>query len=307
MRHAGTNRIEDEIFSGIKRISNDETLWLEKNFIARSEAIDHLQFHVVERIDAYPESPDSPKCMNELKRVATKVIADLEEVNARMFKQLRKKISHEGYRGQRLVDLIDEYLNHQLNSFLQSETVGYDNLDLLLNGILTHEALPVETREREPGMVFYQKTPARIIFDLVKKAAFKPGDVFFDLGSGPGQVVMLVSLLALVISTGIESEQAFCAYAGKMAADLNLDRVNFINSDARDADYSTGTVFFMYSPFEGKMLRDVIRKLYGEAKKRMIKIFSYGPCTHVIAQEQWLIKTSGNTGEFGEFRTAGCI
>jgi hypothetical protein len=299
-----TNWVEAEILSDIELIRKDGKLWLEKNFIARSEAIDHLEFHVIDRINALLEISDSPERMNVLKQDAIRVRSDLEEVNARMFHLLRTKISRDNYRGQRLMKLLEDHLDRPLSSFLQSETIGYDHLDLLLNGILTHQNLPIETRDREPEMVFYQKTPARIIFELIKKAAFKPGDVFFDLGSGLGQVVILTNLLASVISTGVEYEPAFCAYAGKIASDLNLDQVNFINIDARHADYSTGTVFFMYTPFEGKMLRDIIQKLHREAKKRKIRIFSYGPCTREVAQEEWLIKASGSTVEFGEFRTA---
>jgi hypothetical protein len=52
--------------------------------------------------------------------------------------------------------------------------------------------------------------------------------------------------------------------------------VDFINTDARYADYSLGIIFFMYTPFEGKMLQDVLQNLNDEAKKRKIRIFTYG-------------------------------
>ena len=68
-------------------------------------------------------------------------------------------------------------------------------------------------------MIYYQKTPARIILELVKKAAFQPGDVFYDLGSGLGQAAILVNLLASVISKGVEFEPAYCHYAKTCAAE----------------------------------------------------------------------------------------
>ena len=301
------NAAAAEILSDIERIRCDRTLLLEKNFIARTEAIDVLEFHVIERIDALPENSNSPERMNKLMNDAMRLKFDLEGLNASLFHRLRSKISCEGLRDQRLTDLLEEYLGCPLRSFFQPETVGYDHLDLLLNGVLNFQNLPVETKGREPDMVFYQKTPARVVFELINKAAFKPDDIFFDLGSGLGQVVMLVNLFANVTSIGIEYEPTFCDYAKNVAAGLNLDKVSFINADARDSDYSTGTVFFMYTPFEGKMLRDTIQKLHREALKRKIKIFTYGPCTQVIVQEEWLIKTSGSNEEFGEFQTAGCI
>ena len=137
-------------------------------------------------------------------------------------------------------------------------------------------------------MVYYQKTPARIIFELIKKASFQPDDVFYDLGSGLGQVTMLVNLFASVISKGVEFEPAYCSYAKTTAADLNLNHVEFINADARHADYSSGTVFFMYTPFEGEILKDVLDCLYDESKKRKIRLFTYGSCSGEIAGQQWV-------------------
>jgi hypothetical protein len=84
---------------------------------------------------------------------------------------------------------------------------------------LTYRDLPAQIKEREPGMIYYQKTPARIILELVKKAAFQPGDVFYDLGSGLGQAAILVNLLASVISKGVEFEPAYCHYAKTCAAE----------------------------------------------------------------------------------------
>ena len=66
-------------------------------------------------------------------------------------------------------------------------------------------------------MIYYQKTPARIIFELIKRADFQPGDVFYDLGSGFGQVTMLVNLLTSVVSKGVEFEPAYCKYAKSRA------------------------------------------------------------------------------------------
>ncbi|HEY4964913.1 MAG TPA: hypothetical protein VII28_00860, partial [Puia sp.] len=158
-----------------------------------------------------------------------------------------------------------------------------------LNGIFTCKDLPAETRAREPEMVYYQKTPARIILEFINRTEFKPQDIFFDLGSGLGQVVMLVNLLTGVMAKGVEFEPAFCDYAKNCAADLNLNDLAFINTDARYADYSSGTVFFMYTPFEGNMLRDVLEKLRVDTIGKKIKLFTFGPCTTEVAQQDWLM------------------
>jgi Histone methylation protein DOT1 len=298
--------VEQEIFSGIERMEKDEDLYQEKNFSKRLDAIDHIELHVIDRINVITERTGLSDQISFLKEYAIKVKRRLEKVNTRMFQLLRRKISQKGYRGKVLMDLIEEHFDDNLSTVLRNETIGYDNLDIFLNGILTYQKMPVETIEREPEMVYYQKTPARIILELIKKTEFIPKDVFFDLGSGLGQVTILVNLLTSVVSKGVEFEPAFCSYANACAADLHLNDVEFINTDAREADYSSGTIFFLYTPFEGKMLLAVLHNLKEEAKKRKIKIFTYGPCTPVVAQQDWLLNKNEVQNclvELGEFHS----
>jgi SAM-dependent methyltransferase len=133
-----------------------------------------------------------------------------------------------------------------------------------------------------------------MIFELVEKAHLTGEDVFYDLGSGLGQVSLLVNLLSGVTAKGVEFEPAYCDYARARAADLHLSGVEFINVDARQADYSDGTVFFMYTPFEGKMLQEVLEKLRLEAQRRRISLFTYGPCTPQVSRQNWLKRVDQN-------------
>jgi Histone methylation protein DOT1 len=280
--------LQQEILSDIETIANDEMIFRDKNFIIRSQAMDDLEFRVIDRLKSLAESGDLFDRLIDLRQKAEQVRRQLEEVNTKMFDRLRPKISGQHYRGKKLMNLINEYLDQTMDSVILPYKAGYDNLDLFINGLLTDRDLPAEIKEREPGMIYYQKTPARIILELVKKADFQPGDVFYDLGSGLGQATILVNLLATVISKGVEFEPAYCNYAKACAADLNLSDVNFINEDARHADYSSGNIFFMYTPFEGDILKHVLQNLYGEAKKRKIKIFTYGSCTTEVVRQHWL-------------------
>jgi hypothetical protein len=184
--------------------------------------------------------------------------------------------------------LIDEYVGRDPSSSRPQDEIGYDSLDMFINGLLLIQAVPTETKAREPEMVSYQQTPARIIFELVEKAHLTGEDVFYDLGSGLGQVPILVNLLSGATARGVEFEPAYCDYARVCAADLNLSGVAFINADARTADYSEGTVFFMYTPFEGSVLQEVLEKLRGESQKRRIRLFTYGPCTPQVSRQKWL-------------------
>ena len=181
----------------------------------------------------------------------------------------------------------DNYVEHAHKERSQDD-IGYDALDTFVNGLLRIDVALEETKQREPDMVFLQPTPVRIVLELVEEANITKDDVFYDLGSGLGQVPILVRLLTGAKTRGIEFEAAYCSYAQQCARRLNLSHVEFMNLDARDADYSDGTVFFMYTPFTGKLLQEVLEKLKGESRKRAIRICTYGPCTPHVSNQSWL-------------------
>jgi precorrin-6B methylase 2 len=137
-------------------------------------------------------------------------------------------------------------------------------------------------------MVFYQPTPVRHILRLLTATALSEADVLVDLGSGLGHVALLASMLSGVRSIGIEIEAAYVRSAQECAQGLGLSHVRFICEDARDADLSSGTVFYLYSPFTGSILADVLEKLEQEGKSTRIRICALGPCTRTLAKTPWL-------------------
>jgi hypothetical protein len=137
-------------------------------------------------------------------------------------------------------------------------------------------------------MVPYQPTPIRHILKLIEGAKIMKKDVFVDLGSGLGHVPLLVSMITGARSFGIEMQAAYVMSAQECAESLKLDGIKFAAQDARDADLSTGTVFYLFSPFKGTILNEVLGKLQRACRHRPIKICSLGPCTQAIAGETWL-------------------
>jgi hypothetical protein len=168
---------------------------------------------------------------------------------------------------------------------------GYDYLDELIIGVLQFEEPGSEGATLAAEMVPYQPTPARHIFDLIGRTALTERDVLVDLGSGLGHVALLASICTSARSIGIELEPAYIDCARQSAQGLNLTNVTFIEQNARTADLSTGTVFFLYTPFNGTILRTVLDSLEREAASRRIRICTFGPCTPTIAEEQWLETT----------------
>ncbi len=295
------NTLHHEILSDIESIRKKNMLFSEKSFDARVHAMDFLEFHVIDRIESLVERNNH---FDNLKQQALKVKGELEEITVDMFRSIRLKISQEHIRGKDFLKLANEYLEYDFDAEHANE--GYDHLDLFLNGLLTYRELPDETIHREPEMVFFQKTPARILMQLIESASIKPADVFFDIGAGLGQSTMMFHLMTSIVSKGIEIEPAFCDYANRCAAELNLTNVEFIHADARDADYSAGTLFFMYTPFEGNIMNNVLQKLKKESMNRRIRIFTYGPCTAIISKQDWL-KCKNEVQDFlkeaGEFES----
>lgn len=291
-----------EIEAYTQAIADDRLLYEKKNFDARADAIDFLEFHILDPINAFRKTETDQDRLIELQQQAQKLKFQFEEIDNKLFKQLQREIKQKRYWGKDFEVLVKEYVSFENNKWLDEE--GYDNLDIFVNRLLTLQDMPEQSKPLELEMVFYQKTPARVVFELVKNAGFKKDDVFFDIGSGLGQVVMLVNLLAGIRTVGVEFDPAFCKYSEECATMLGLQDVDFINADAREVNYSVGTVFFMYTPFRGKMLQDVLEILRKESLKREIRIITYGPCTPEVAALDWLHLVSLKNQSHAEFISA---
>ena len=213
-------------------------------------------------------------------------------IDAILFDRVRGEIAA-GERSGSFERMIRGLLDHAA----ATDERGFDVLDAFVNGLLSDRPLPVETMALMPDMVSFHKTPVRVVIKLIRLAEMDSDDLFVDIGSGLGQVVLLVNLIGGVRGTGIEYETAYCAYAGEIASRLRLTDTVFVNADARNGDYSKGTVFFLYTPFEGRLLQDVLRLLQKESLTRVIRIFTYGPCSVIVAAEDWCRCVTGFPGD----------
>ena len=289
--------VTSEIQSGIRAIEENTSLFKETNFTSRTEALDFIDFHIIDRIEGLLQSAEPDKQLKMLKRRAGRLRAKLEEIDSQLFKQLRENISTGIYDKSSFREMVSKYMGYDVDAISDTCAIGYNNLDVFINGLLSTQVIPSETKEIEPEMVFFQKTPVRVVFKMVELARLSQGDVFFDLGSGLGQVAIMTNLISGASAVGVEYEPAYCNYAKTCASQLNLHDVEFTNADARNADYSQGTVFFMYTPFGGGMLQDMLKILQMESVTRTIKIFTYGPCSPDVAKEYWLNCFTGNADD----------
>lgn len=254
----------------------------EKGFAARVAALELLEVHVFDRLRCLAQRDGLLPEVRALEAEAEALARRLEAANARLIRALRRQIQ----------------AGHSTPTSLRRALVrhggppgapgGYDALDLLVAGMLDAGPLGEEQVTREPEMVFYQPTPARVLLSLVDRARIRPGDVVYDLGSGLGRVVILVSLLSGARAVGVEREPAYCEYAERCARTLQVPRVEFLLADAREAPLSDGTVFFLYTPFRGALLEQVLERLRRIARERPIRVCTLGPCTVEVAACGWL-------------------
>jgi SAM-dependent methyltransferase len=100
-------------------------------------------------------------------------------------------------------------------------------------------------------------------------------DVLVDLGAGLGKVTVLAALLTGATARGIELQPALVERAREAAARRGVE-VCFDRGDARQTDLDEGTVFFLYLPFTGHVLAEVMRRLHAVALRRAIVVCALG-------------------------------
>jgi Histone methylation protein DOT1 len=229
----------------------------------------------------------SERCTDSrIHRRAKALRARLEAANAEQYQFVRSDIVRRG-RPRALLQWLQNLANDN-KSKRPLPGLGFDCRDELVSGVLQLREPSEPNLQRSPEMVPYQPTPVRHILRLIEATALAEDDIFVDLGSGLGHVPLLVSMVTGAQSVGIEVLAAYVASARECAQSLHLSRVRFIPQDAREADLSSGTVFYLYSPFNGSILTEVLSALRMESTRRSIKICSLGPCTRTVANETWL-------------------
>ncbi|BDU18574.1 hypothetical protein DYGSA30_00310 [Dyella sp. GSA-30] len=207
-----------------------------------------------------------------------RAIADIEALNQSLYQSIREAI----LRGEGR-DAMRPWLESS-----DDASPAYDYRDALISGVLALPEPQGEISALEQDMVFYQPTPARRIFDLFELCQLHKDDLLIDLGAGLGHVSLLTAICTPARSIGIERELAYVQSATDAATVLGLERAGFACQDLREADFSNGTVFYLYTPVTGVLLEQVMAKLEHEATRRPIRIASLGPCTAVLAQTGWL-------------------
>jgi hypothetical protein len=265
----------------ISALEQDRALREPSRLLERSDVLERLE---IWRFCGQP--PDAPAVEAGLRDRVEALCAEFEAIDGRLYQSIRQDIRH-GAGAHRLLEWV-RAADPDRGADAHARGDSYDHLDALVSGVLQIDEPESQLVGLAAEMVFYQPTPARHIFDMLTRSALDQHDVLIDLGSGLGHVPLLASICTGARCIGIEWEAAHVECARRCAHALNLGRVTFVQGDVREADLSAGTVFYLYTPFEGAMLREVLDMLQAQAATREIRICTLGPCTATIAQERWL-------------------
>jgi hypothetical protein len=77
-------------------------------------------------------------------------------------------------------------------------------------------------------------------------------------------------------------------HAREAAARIGLRGVTYNEGDARQADVEDGTVFYLYAPFTGPILAEVMGRLRSVASRRAIVVCTLG--IDVEREAPWLVR-----------------
>lgn len=136
--------------------------------------------------------------------------------------------------------------------------------------------VPDDGPELPRGCVPYLPSPVNTLLTMIDIVAVQSHDVFVDVGSGLGRATALIHCLTGAGTIGLEIQPALVSRSRKLAARLNAPRLSVVEGDAaRFTRYMTiGSVFFLYCPFGGERLHQVMMNLRILARVRRIHVCS---------------------------------
>jgi SAM-dependent methyltransferase len=147
-------------------------------------------------------------------------------------------------------------------------SVPFFDRDTWVDEVLGIESPPPDIPNLPHGSVPYLPCGVEEILAMVREAPLGPHDDLVDLGSGLGRVLILAHLLSGARARGVEIQEHLVQKGRARCAQLALP-ISFVHGNAAELELE-GSVFFLYAPFNGDMLTDVLRRLRDVARRRPI-------------------------------------
>lgn len=162
-------------------------------------------------------------------------------------------------------------------SLISAYSYFYDYIFDLKYGLDTNswvevDELDVNDNQKEHA-VLYQGTRVLPLIKLFKKLNLPKNQIFVDIGSGKGRVLLIAADYGFAKVKGIEFSKKLCLKAKnnistyckkkKIATDIEI-----INIDAKDYQFENDeSIFFLFNPFDDVILSKVLKNISASQKK----------------------------------------
>lgn len=127
----------------------------------------------------------------------------------------------------------------------------------------------------------YVALPYRAAWAILNSLNLGPGDVFVDIGCGKGRVVCCAARFPIRQAIGIEFSAPLCGHARENARRLRGRQapISIVNAPAQGADFSEGTIFYLYNPFGPATLDQVLQRIQAawSARPRPLRLVYVHP------------------------------
>jgi len=175
--------------------------------------------------------------------------------------------------------------------------------DAWLDLALGLEEIPDYGEALPRGCTPYLPCSVDALLRIVELAQVRASDVFVDLGAGVGRAAAFVHLITGAGVVGLEIQPHLAVAARALAANLRTSRVVSVVGDAAKltSAIAIGTVFFLYCPFGGDRLDQVLDDLEAIARTRTIRIC----CVDLpLPPRDWLTLETSSRGDVAIYRSA---
>ncbi len=161
------------------------------------------------------------------------------------------------------------------NSFRRAlERVPHAERDSWFDAVLGLSEVPEDGAELPRGCVPYLPCSVDAVLDAVNLVGVDASDVFVDVGAGIGRAALLANLLTGARAVGLEIQPSLVERARALTAGMGVSGVELVVCDAVDAARTvpTGTVFFLYCPFDATRVERFLDALEPVARARPVRL-----------------------------------
>jgi predicted RNA methylase len=147
--------------------------------------------------------------------------------------------------------------------------------------------------DRRSELQPYEPTDYLLIHAFIRQLNPQPSDIVFDIGCGMGRVLCVFARMDIKKCIGIELSTELAEIAADNAERLHARKapIEIRVADAGVADYSEGTIFWMFNPFGASVINAMLDQIEMSlvSSPRKIQIAYVNPVHQSVFRDRaWL-------------------